>query len=208
MTPATVSRESTTSLRIVKAARKLFYEHGFSGVSTDRLASEARVSKTSIYRHFGDMTGVFTAVVKEDVSDFQFDVELPFRSRDDFRNAVVRFGNRLIAIICDPELIRFERLLFEETRRHPDIARLYYSNGYDIPHRQLSKVLASGQAAGFLSTSIDALDLADHLISMWDGLGSMRSRFGLTETPHLRPELWVKQCVDLALGHTLSSEDE
>lgn len=50
--------------QILKAAMKLFAEHGYDGVSTYALANEAGVSQGLIFRHFGSKNGLLEALMK------------------------------------------------------------------------------------------------------------------------------------------------
>ena len=50
--------------RIRAAARDMVSEYGFSQVFSDRMRRYAKVSKSSPYKHVGDMAGFFSAVVK------------------------------------------------------------------------------------------------------------------------------------------------
>lgn len=48
---------------ILDAAKKMFTQHGFDGVSMDQIAAEASVSKLTVYSHFGDKDALFFAAV-------------------------------------------------------------------------------------------------------------------------------------------------
>ncbi len=49
---------------ILEAARKLFLTQGFERVSMDQIASEAGVSKLTVYSHFGDKDSLFGEAVR------------------------------------------------------------------------------------------------------------------------------------------------
>ncbi len=63
----TVVAEATTvdeaGVQILDAAVRMLADGGLSGFTTDRLAAEARVSKTSIYRRWPDKMSIFRAVL-------------------------------------------------------------------------------------------------------------------------------------------------
>jgi len=50
---------------ILAISTELFLEKGFSAASTSELVRRVGGSKTTIYAHFGDKAGLFTAVVDE-----------------------------------------------------------------------------------------------------------------------------------------------
>ncbi len=50
--------------RILDAATRLFAEHGFEGVSTRRIASEAGLNIATVHHHLGSKRDVFLAVIE------------------------------------------------------------------------------------------------------------------------------------------------
>ena len=63
--------KTTSQDRILHAARRLFFEHGFGQVSTDVLAREAAVSKATIYRHFENMADILRCVTEAEALRFR-----------------------------------------------------------------------------------------------------------------------------------------
>jgi TetR/AcrR family transcriptional repressor of mexJK operon len=186
---------SATEGRILDAARELFFREGFSAVSTDRLSKEAGVSKTSIYKYFGDMAGVFAAVVTREGDAYQLGFgELP-ATKAAFWRDLVNFGERLLTLLNQGFCIQLDRMLHEEARKQPELVRRFYDLAYGRAHVELAGLIAHGQARGFVRKPQSADDLADNLLSMWEGLCVVRSRLGLSERPFADPAAWSKQCV-------------
>jgi AcrR family transcriptional regulator len=65
--PATTERAdaSRNRRRILLAAERLFAQHGIEGVSMDDVARSAGVGKGTVYRRFGDRSGLARALVSE-----------------------------------------------------------------------------------------------------------------------------------------------
>lgn len=196
MTEADTRARSETEERIIAAARDLFMELGFSAVSGDRLCKEARVSKTSLYKYFGDMKGVLAAVVMNEGDIFELRVDTKPETEEAFWTALIGYGVRLLTLLNHPFCIRLDRMLHEEARAQSGLAETFYDNAYGRGHRDMAELIAHGQARGFVRRSEPAEDLADNLISMWEGLRLVRARLGLTETPFEQPEDWARQCVE------------
>jgi AcrR family transcriptional regulator len=57
--------------RILCAARRLFAERGAAGVSMDEVASAAGVGKGTVFRRFGDRSGLTAALLDEEMRVFQ-----------------------------------------------------------------------------------------------------------------------------------------
>jgi AcrR family transcriptional regulator len=51
--------------RILDAARALFAERGYAGLSISAICERASIAPTSIYWHFGDKAGLLRAVIEE-----------------------------------------------------------------------------------------------------------------------------------------------
>ena len=58
-------RDPERCRRILEAARAHFYAHGLERASVDVIASDAGVSKMTVYSHFGSKEGLLEAVVRE-----------------------------------------------------------------------------------------------------------------------------------------------
>ena len=190
-----VSRLDTEE-RILITARELFIEKGFSGVSGDALCKAARVSKTSLYKYFGDMSGVLIAVVSREGDLFELNVDTRPSSEDAFWKELTGYGTRLLQLLNTPFCIQLDRTMHEEARRNPDLAKRFYDNAYGRGHDDITALLQHGLDEGFLAHPASASDLSDHLISMWEGLRFIRTRLGVDEVPFEDPEAWSAHCVN------------
>jgi TetR/AcrR family transcriptional regulator len=54
-----------TRQRLLKAAIRLFAEHGYHGVAVDKIVMAARVNKRMVYHYFGSKNGLFQAAFRE-----------------------------------------------------------------------------------------------------------------------------------------------
>src|SRR6476469_142202 len=57
--------------RILAAAAQLIEEHGVEHVSMDAIAAEAGVGKGTLFRRFGDRSGLVMALIDERTREFQ-----------------------------------------------------------------------------------------------------------------------------------------
>src|SRR4030088_1516915 len=58
-------------VRILQAARGVLAERGAEGTSIDAVACEAGVGKGTVFRRFGDRSGLFQALSDEHLREFQ-----------------------------------------------------------------------------------------------------------------------------------------
>jgi len=190
-----VSSLSAPESRILDAARSLFFAHGFSAVSTDRLSKEAGVSKSTIYKYFGDMAGVFAAVVRREGDRYALAFETLPDDAAAYWRELAAFGERLLTLLNQGFCIQLDKMLHEEARKQPELVRNFYSLAYGRGHMEVTRMIAYGQERGFITKPQSASDLADNLLSMWEGLSVVRSRLGLSERPFADPAGWSFQCV-------------
>lgn len=189
--------------RILLAAKELFFQRGFARVSTDDLAQAASVSKATLYRHFEGLNGVLRAVVEAEVESFEQGVPTDAETKEEFSEALCSFGSNLLAFLNRPEIIRFSQLMFEEARSHPDLASDFYSCAYGRTQDDLSRLIQQGMDFCFLRSELNARDLAEQLLGLWEGFGFVRALLGLTNKPFENPEEWSRSCV-----HTLLNGQE
>jgi len=86
--------------RIVESARRLFVAGGLRAVTTDRLCSEANVSKTTLYKYFGDMSGLFVEVVRREGDQFLMEEDLVSETPEQFRGSVIAGGATTSRVAC------------------------------------------------------------------------------------------------------------
>lgn len=122
--------------QILQGAMQVFLEQGYAATSMDRVAEVAKVSKNTIYNHFQDKEGLFTALI-EQITTNRFQIvfgSVPIQGEP----AVVlrQIAEKLLTtILPDREYISFLRLVIGESERFPQLARLFVSN---LPKKVLS----------------------------------------------------------------------
>ena len=96
---------------ILDAATRLIVAQGFDGVSMDEIASDAGVSKLTVYSHFGDKESLFGEAVRAHceagmpASLFEADPTMPLRER------LTSIGRAFFAMVMTPEAIAGHRIL-------------------------------------------------------------------------------------------------
>lgn len=111
--------------QILQGAMAVFLHSGYARTSMDQVAATAGVSKQTIYSHFQDKKGLFTALI-ERVTIHHFYIEFgsePLQGEPDLilrRLAVVMLGR-----MADHEYLAFLRLLIAESAQFPQLAQLY-----------------------------------------------------------------------------------
>ncbi|AGP55055.1 TetR/AcrR family transcriptional regulator [Streptomyces rapamycinicus] len=120
---------------ILEAAVAVFLREGYDRASVDAIADEARVSKQTVYNHFGDKERLFIAAVEEERERVAagFAAGSPHAlgpdgagapetyDSGDARTALLAFGHRVLAVLLDARASALRRLVIAEVARHPSL---------------------------------------------------------------------------------------
>lgn len=199
---------TVTETRIIDAAKKLFAEKGFSPVSTEMLCREARVSKTSIYKYFQNMQGVLAAVVRDEGEIFDLYREPVIETREDAARALTDYGVRLLNLLNSRFCIQLDRMMHEESRGNPAVARTFFDRAYGQSRADVAKMIAKAVKKGALDRVQNPVQTAEDLISLWEGFRFIEARLGLIEVPFPRPEQHVARCLEIVFPSLMALEDE
>jgi TetR/AcrR family transcriptional regulator, mexJK operon transcriptional repressor len=186
--------------RVIEAGKRLFFNQGFKAISTDALANEAAVSKATLYKYFPNMTAVLEAVVEAEVAVFEHGVPAAFSTRAEFRAALIHYGVNLLMFLNKQQTIQFAQLMFEEARTRPDLAKTFYDAAYAKTVNDLGRIIGKGLDQGFVVSDLQANELAEQLLGMWEGFRFVRAQLGLTNKPFSSPRAWADQGVKTLLG--------
>ncbi len=181
--------------RIVTAGRKLFFEVGFSRISTDALCKEAGVSKATLYKYFPNMSEVLVAVTSMEGDRFEPASVPPIETLEELEAALVDYGTRLLTFLNEPDILHFSLLMHEEARAHPDNARAFYGAAYQRGLDYVQEVLRRAEASRSCTFACAHADLADMLLGMWEGMGMVRANLCVDSTPFRNPGAWAAQSV-------------
>ncbi|MGB3298977.1 MAG: TetR/AcrR family transcriptional regulator [Phormidesmis sp.] len=119
-------KEQTKKEQILQGALEIFLQQGYEGTSMDRVAIAAGVSKITIYKHFQDKEGLFTALITR-VTAQKFQRVIGTLSLEDPPAVVLRqvATNLLDVLAVDESYVTFLRLMIGESGRFPALAQLY-----------------------------------------------------------------------------------
>ena len=126
-------KSAVKAAAILAGARQEFLAHGYASTSMDRVASAAGVSKATVYSHFQDKAGLFSALVKQLAKDrFQtmlFDPQDEHTLRGDPRVVLTDLAQKFLdEAACDSQFCEFMRLIVGESGRFPELSDPYIEN--------------------------------------------------------------------------------
>ena len=122
--------KAETSARLIKAARKNFFQHGYVNTSMDVLSAEAGVTRGAAYHNFGGKEGLFEAVVR------QIDAEIGHQlltANPGGQNALEAFTN-----ICT---------LYLELTLNPEVQKIVFQDAPSVLGQRLRDIDSEGSIA-------------------------------------------------------------
>ncbi len=156
-TPARPSKRET----IREAATRLFLETGYGATSMDAIAHAAKVSKPTIYSHFGSKDALFGDIIehlcREAVSPL---ADLSDLGARDPRAALTAYARQTMDLFLSPVTLAAFRIVIAELPRFPELSRVLYERGAVRIYGDLEAYLAAEAKRGRLR--IDDPPLAAH----------------------------------------------
>ncbi|MFI6558684.1 TetR/AcrR family transcriptional regulator [Streptomyces sp. NPDC050534] len=130
---------------IVRAARELFLQEGFS-VGMDTIAAEAGVSKVTVYNHFGSKEALFTAVITsaldEPLAGESSAALEGLAEAGDLRSALVEAARTWVhAVRTNDEVTALRNLVAAELHRFPELGEAWRHRGAESHHPAVADAL-------------------------------------------------------------------
>lgn len=141
---------------ILDAAKALFLEHGFEGVSMDQIAARAAVSKLTVYSHFGDKDALFIDAV-ESYCDAQVPTALfTPEPQQPLRERLVGIARAVHALIASPGAVSGFRLMCASLRADSTLPDRFWNAGAGHLQSGFAALLARRTTAGELAVGDSA----------------------------------------------------
>jgi AcrR family transcriptional regulator len=168
---------------ILAAAKALFIRNAFAGTSMDAIAAEAKVSKLTVYSHFGDKDNLFREVIRSRIEDllpediYQFDPEVGIEQT---LHAIAKAHMR---IACQAEHVGTFRAILSDCRQgNPRYGKLLWEEGPARMHRLMENLLQQAVDHGALDIPV-VKTASVQFFSLIKGDMLLRRLFGCDECP-------------------------
>ncbi len=129
--------------QIREGAQRVFLERGFAGASTDAIASEAGVSKQTLYAYYSSketlLADVLQHLIHENPQNPLSEVEeMPLDTSEELRGALDSLAQRAITGLMQRDYLALIRVVIAETPRLPQVGALFRSA---VPEQLLGSVV-------------------------------------------------------------------
>jgi len=165
---------------ILDAAKALFLTHGYANTSMDAVASEAGVSKLTVYSHFNDKETLFSAAVvakcEEQLPPLFF--ELP--EGISVENVLLNIARGFHQLINSEESVNLHRLIMALGSQDPNLSLIFFQAGPERMVQGMERLLTRIHETGALNIDLPR-NAAEHFFCLIKGAGNFRLLYGCGE---------------------------
>jgi AcrR family transcriptional regulator len=176
-TPLREERRET----IMAVAREVFFEHGYTGTSMSAIAARLGGSKGTLYNYFKSKEELFEAQVRE-LCGTAATFILASTAEGSPVETLSVFGERYLTHLYSEQTVKLFRILVAESRRNPELGRMFYEVGPARGRRGLESYLQAAQARGLVDPPDCAL-AADQFLSLCKGPAHLQFLLNLIPAP-------------------------
>lgn len=142
---------------ILDAAKEMFIEQGFNGVSMDSIAARAGVSKLTVYSHFGDKDTLFAEAIRTKCVEMMPDELFITDSNGPLRDQLIGIGHAFFTLVSSDAAIATQRMMMSpDTDDH--VRQMFWQAGPARTNSALTEFLRARCERGELQ--IDDLTTA------------------------------------------------
>lgn len=169
--------------RILEAASRLFASRSFHEVRMEDVASEATVSKGTLYRYFHDKDELYVALLKRASGQITHLMTERVASQTTAREQLVALMEAVVAYF-DEQPHLFQLIVRAEPQR--ELGKFPWQEARDVGHRLVFEIMTEGTRKG----ELDIPEPHDAAMMLFGGI---RAHIGYGRRP--RPEGFVRRLV-------------
>ncbi|BAN50296.1 TetR/AcrR family transcriptional regulator [Metapseudomonas resinovorans] len=182
---------------ILEAAKNLFLSKGYDGCSMDAIATEAGVSKLTVYSHFTDKETLFCAAVKAKCEEQMPELLFELPAGASIESVLLNVGENFQRLINSQESLELHRVMVATASQDPKLARLFYEAGPLQLLQEMTGLLTQANQAGKLRIEVP-VNAAEHFFCLIKGGHNFRMLIGCcTPQDDQENEQHVREVVEL-----------
>ena len=170
-------RDPAKRAALIQAARALFLERGSEACTLDQVLARAGVSRTTLYSYFSEKSELLAAVIAGEAERFLAGDWTEQLSDQPIEQALVRFGDGLLAFLAEADTMAFERLIAQAALADPGHGTRFFAAGPGRTRGILIAIIRAGKERGELDRS-DAHQAANDLLGLWQGMWRLEIQYG------------------------------
>lgn len=145
---------------LLDAALELLREQGYRDTTMLQIATRARASKNTLYRHFETKDALFAALVARASRTLNAELDAAFAAGTPLEPTLERFGESLLRLLTGPTSVAINRAAIAEATSAPGIGRALAESGRGRTGPLAIRYLRRQSKSGVLRP-LDAADAAE-----------------------------------------------
>lgn len=137
LTPASAAKREA----IVCAAAQVFMASGYGAASMDQIATEAGVSKQTVYSHFGAKDALFEEIVSCKCEELMGADGMRVAQDADPDVVLFESAKKFLNVVLNDHSITLYRVILSECGRFPELAQAFYRAGPKVATERLAGYL-------------------------------------------------------------------
>jgi AcrR family transcriptional regulator len=173
--------EDSAAQRIVTAARRYFFAHGFRGVTMDDLAQELGMSKKTLYASFPSKLDLLRAVLLDKFRSVESDLDQLMASAP--RDVLATLRQLLACMQQHTEEIQ-PPFVRDIRREAPEMFQLVQSRRRNLIQRYFGRIFEDGRRTGIIRKDMPTRLMIEMLLGVTEAImnPSKIAELGLTPT--------------------------
>ena len=151
---------------IEAAAIELLLDQGYDNLSMLAVAKKAKASNETLYRWYGDKTGLFSALVDRNAENIRRSLRECIENTPSPTQALRNFGRRLLGVLSNPAAIALNRAAAADTTG--TLGTALAQSGRDAIRPLVTDLVAKVQGDGLL-TGLETETAAEIYLSLLIG---------------------------------------
>ncbi|MEV0649171.1 TetR/AcrR family transcriptional regulator [Phytomonospora sp. NPDC050363] len=134
----------SSGAELLAVARQVFLASGYAGATMDAVASGAKISKQTLYRHYPSKDVLYAAVVRDWVDQGHDRMRPHVQALLDapgLAEGLVRLARVMQAGILSPPVLQMRKLVANEAERFPEVAADYLERSWNRNQHMLAEAL-------------------------------------------------------------------
>lgn len=167
---------------ILESAKNLFIRQGYAGTSMDAIASEAGVSKLTVYSHFTDKETLFSAAVVARCEQQMPTLFFPHSADLPVETVLLSIARAFQSLTNSPESLELHRLMITLGRQDPELSMIFFEAGPARIIGEMERLLTRIAQRGDLRLA-SPRTAAEHFLTLVKGVCNFRLLVGCGELP-------------------------
>ena len=157
------TKQNDKQLTLLKAASRMFLEHGFTAATTDMIQREAGVSKATMYARFANKELLFAAVIEHECALMTATFQTLHLSPGNIGKSLSDLGMSCLDVVLSPTALALNRVVTAEAPRFPELGRRFFLAGPKVVTSMVAERLGEAARLGEINVQAIGIDAAANL---------------------------------------------